>query len=187
MGKYTVIALLVTACLCFGCSQPAHPPKAKPTEKATRLEPVPGPKHIALKMGTVYQTSVAVPLATQAEGNASETLPSNGYFRATSDHPDGWYEVTVSDGSSDYTRWLDAKKLDGQSLRECPGHQVVPSQLSEQYNLKAEGNSAGQVYITDTGKKFHRADCRSLKESRIPCSRVDAQGNGYTPCSLCNP
>ena len=43
------------------------------------------------------------------------------------------------------------------------------------------------VYITKTGKKYHRANCRYLSRSKIPTSLKDAKANGYTPCSVCNP
>jgi competence protein ComEC len=43
------------------------------------------------------------------------------------------------------------------------------------------------VYITDTGKKYHTATCRSLGKSKIPISLKDAKAQGYTPCSVCKP
>lgn len=42
------------------------------------------------------------------------------------------------------------------------------------------------VFITKTGKKYHRDGCSYLK-SRIPISLKDAKARGYTPCSRCNP
>jgi micrococcal nuclease len=43
------------------------------------------------------------------------------------------------------------------------------------------------VYITKTGKKYHRAICRYLSRSKIPTTLKDAKANGYTACSVCNP
>jgi hypothetical protein len=43
------------------------------------------------------------------------------------------------------------------------------------------------VYITKTGKKYHRTNCRYLSRSKIPTSLKDAKANGYTACSVCNP
>jgi hypothetical protein len=45
------------------------------------------------------------------------------------------------------------------------------------------------VYITKSGKKFHRAICRTLRRSKkkIAISRQDAIKKGYTPCKACNP
>jgi micrococcal nuclease len=43
------------------------------------------------------------------------------------------------------------------------------------------------VYITKTGKKYHRATCRYLSRSKISTSLKEAKANGYGPCSVCNP
>ena len=41
------------------------------------------------------------------------------------------------------------------------------------------------VYITDTGKKYHRDGCQYLRESRHAISLEDAQNEGYSPCKKC--
>lgn len=43
------------------------------------------------------------------------------------------------------------------------------------------------VYVTNTGKKYHRAGCSYLKKSSNPMSLSSAKAAGYTPCSRCNP
>lgn len=43
------------------------------------------------------------------------------------------------------------------------------------------------VYITATGKKFHRAGCASLSKSKIEINRSDALNEGYEPCKRCQP
>jgi len=43
------------------------------------------------------------------------------------------------------------------------------------------------VYITKTGKKYHRAGCRYLSQSKISTTLKDAKANGYTACSVCRP
>jgi micrococcal nuclease len=43
------------------------------------------------------------------------------------------------------------------------------------------------VFITRTGKKYHRVGCRYLSKSIIPISLKDAKQRGYTPCSECHP
>lgn len=42
------------------------------------------------------------------------------------------------------------------------------------------------VYITRTGKKYHRDSCSYLRYSKIPISLADAK-RGYSPCSVCKP
>ncbi len=43
------------------------------------------------------------------------------------------------------------------------------------------------VYITKTGKKYHKGDCSYLKQSKIQTTKKEAIANGYTACSRCNP
>ena len=47
-------------------------------------------------------------------------------------------------------------------------------------------NNETQVYITYTGKKYHRDGCRYLK-SRIASTVSKAQSSGLTPCKVCKP
>ena len=49
-----------------------------------------------------------------------------------------------------------------------------------------EPGETGQVYVTRTGKKYHRDGCRSLRKSKFPMSLVEAKQK-YSPCSRCNP
>ena len=44
-----------------------------------------------------------------------------------------------------------------------------------------------EVYITDTGSKYHRGSCRHLKHSKYPIMRSDAIAQGYEPCKVCSP
>ena len=43
------------------------------------------------------------------------------------------------------------------------------------------------VYLTKTGKKYHREGCRSLSKSKRPMSLKDATERGFTPCKVCRP
>ena len=43
------------------------------------------------------------------------------------------------------------------------------------------------VYITKTGKKYHKGSCRYLKKSKIKISLKDACKRGYTSCKVCKP
>ena len=46
---------------------------------------------------------------------------------------------------------------------------------------------AQTVYVTKTGKKYHRSGCSFLKTTSSSISLQDAVDQGYTPCSRCNP
>ena len=43
------------------------------------------------------------------------------------------------------------------------------------------------VYVTRTGKLYHRDGCRYLRQSKIPSTLKDAVERGYGPCSVCKP
>lgn len=42
------------------------------------------------------------------------------------------------------------------------------------------------VYVTKTGKKYHRGTCQHLRQSKIPMDLEDAR-KIYSPCSVCKP
>ncbi len=45
---------------------------------------------------------------------------------------------------------------------------------------------AATVYVTRTGRKYHREGCRFLSKSKIPIKRNDA-ADRYEPCGVCKP
>lgn len=46
--------------------------------------------------------------------------------------------------------------------------------------------AAGSVFVTKSGKKYHRDGCNYLSKSKIPIALADAQTR-YQPCSVCDP
>ena len=69
------------------------------------------------------------------------------------------------------------------SLALLMGGAPQPQPTPQQSDQKKEIT----VYITRTGKKYHRAGCSSLRSSSIPISLKDAKAKGYTPCKVCHP
>jgi len=53
--------------------------------------------------------------------------------------------------------------------------------------LYAQNTDKITVYITNTGGKYHKATCGSLKKSKIPIALEDAKKRGYEPCKVCKP
>jgi methylphosphotriester-DNA--protein-cysteine methyltransferase len=43
------------------------------------------------------------------------------------------------------------------------------------------------VYITNTGTKYHRETCNSLRRSKIPVTMEQAIERGYEACRVCKP
>ena len=76
-----------------------------------------------------------------------------------------------------------AKTSDGKSviLNENGTWQYLTNNTSKQKN-----NNEYQVYITYTGKRYHKDGCRYLK-SRIPSTISEATSKGLTPCKVCRP
>lgn len=48
-------------------------------------------------------------------------------------------------------------------------------------------NSETMVHITATGKKYHRAGCRTLQKSDTEVTLDEAKSMGLSPCGICNP
>ena len=68
---------------------------------------------------------------------------------------------------------------------ETPAPTQTPkSAPSSQTTLQYEGAT---VYITKSGKKFHRETCSSLSKSKIPILYEDACQKNYTACGRCKP
>jgi hypothetical protein len=48
-------------------------------------------------------------------------------------------------------------------------------------------SSSTAVYITKTGSKYHRANCRYLRYSKRKVTLKWAKSHGYTACKVCRP
>jgi competence protein ComEC len=59
----------------------------------------------------------------------------------------------------------------------CPVALPVPPQPSTQTQPDPKAQT---VYVTRTGKKYHRDGCRYLAASKSPMSLKDAKAKGYT-------
>ena len=69
----------------------------------------------------------------------------------------------------------------------CATISIVPSTAAQPAPKRAEQPKEQIVYITHTGKRYHRGGCRYLSKSKMPMSLSDAKQNGYTPCKVCHP
>ncbi len=71
----------------------------------------------------------------------------------------------------------EAAKAEEEATAKAKAAEEAQNSVSNEYT----------VYITNTGKKYHAGGCQYLKKSKIAISESDAQAQGYTPCSRCNP
>ena len=65
------------------------------------------------------------------------------------------------------------------------GREEIITSVQEAPALNEESQPEA-VYVTRTGKKYHRESCSSLRRSKIQISLEDAK-QGYGPCGRCNP
>ena len=72
---------------------------------------------------------------------------------------------------------------------QTPSAYTVPAAEAESKATKQPQQPQNQtetVYVTKTGKKYHRDGCRSLSKSKIPISLEEARTR-YDACSVCKP
>lgn len=62
----------------------------------------------------------------------------------------------------------------------------APTYADETQTVSQE-NASSQVYVTASGKKYHRSDCTYLSKSKQSISLSEAKSKGYSPCSKCKP
>jgi hypothetical protein len=51
----------------------------------------------------------------------------------------------------------------------------------------AEEPRVQTVYVTRTGKRYHREGCRHLVKSKLPITLREAKQYHYIPCKICHP
>lgn len=65
---------------------------------------------------------------------------------------------------------------------------VSATKSTETYSSSSDSSDISNsqtVYITKTGKKYHRAGCSYLRKSKIAIDLKSAKASGYTACSRC--
>lgn len=70
------------------------------------------------------------------------------------------------------------------AAKETKSKQHTPTK--SRYVAPEDKKSSETVYITNTGRKYHRSGCRFLK-SKHAISKKAAIQQGYQPCGTCNP
>ena len=77
--------------------------------------------------------------------------------------------------------------LSGTIRFRSDGQKITPLSSTARQNAPSlTRTSVTTVYITETGTKYHRTDCRYLKNSRIPIP-ISELSSKYTPCNVCRP
>lgn len=101
--------------------------------------------------------------------------------------------LSYKKADSDDHATANKKTSDGENKQAAGNTIQDKAQSSERISSDKNKTSSGSedhlpmVYVTNTGKKYHRDGCKSLKKSKIAISLSDAQSQGYEPCGICNP
>lgn len=87
--------------------------------------------------------------------------------------------------------WLDGTTPQEQSAHtdkpQNEGSQSSAGSVAAENSVSDSSNSETMVHITATGKKYHRAGCRTLKKSDTEVTLDEAKSMGLSPCGICNP
>lgn len=92
------------------------------------------------------------------------------------DKSDGLIEITA--------KYRTSLKIKGLENINNERH-IVFSRVNFEMKFADADKLGNTVYITKTGARYHRANCRYLYKSKIPISEEEAKKRGYTPCKVC--
>lgn len=67
------------------------------------------------------------------------------------------------------------------------GGAVVRGEIPKPADIASYYKNENIVYVTKSGKKYHKDGCQFLKSSKIMISLEQAVQEGLTPCSKCFP
>lgn len=113
-----------------------------------------------------------------------ETLNILSKYGVTVYRTDAGTVVASSDGNniSLKTTYSSNQAIKGQNNSE----KTTVSKKTDS-TIDTSDKKSKTVYITKTGKKYHKDGCSSLSKSKIAIDKDEAENKGYTPCSKCNP
>ncbi len=83
------------------------------------------------------------------------------------------------------TTQIEELKKTSSILTERKNVRASTSTSSSSVTTTAQNTNSAIVYVTNTGKKYHKSSCSYLKKSKIQMNLSEAQSEGYTPCSRC--
>ena len=129
-------------------------------------------------------TAGAKAYSTAANGNI--TAVSDGKTMTVTPDHDG----TITAGESAEERaQREAQEQAQREAEEQARIQAEQQAAQQQAQQQAASPQDDMVVITQTGEKYHRPDCRTLRRSKNTqtVTRAEAEARGLGPCGVCNP
>lgn len=144
---------------------------------------------------TVYDINTKVPIAVtcnpsdaklesiSCNASGGEFSNDNGEFSFTADK-EGEYTLYVASGDVKSNQLVIS--IEDKTAKEEKKQEELETQKQAEAETQAQQTDAPVVYITNTGGKYHRSTCSTLKDSKIEKRLSEIRGS-YEPCGICNP
>ena len=107
---------------------------------------------------------------------------------------DSWLDGTTPQEQSGAQQNEGSQSSDGSGAGESGSSSSTTGSSSSgsdssaaENSVSDSSNSETMVHNTATGKKYHRAGCRTLKKSDTEVTLDEAKSMGLSPCGICNP
>ena len=148
--------------------------------KIEEVKIVPSQTNMSLELSQSKVLSIDTnsnhPITYQSSHTDVATVDNHGNIQA------------VSSGSTVISASVDGKTTKCNVTVKKPSSQTSSNTTVKKKTQQENTTDIGYtVYITNTGDKYHRGNCRYLKKSKIAISVNDAINQGYDPCKVCRP
>lgn len=152
--------------------------------KIEEVKIIPSQTNIALDLSQSKVLSIDTnsnhPITYQSSNRDVATVDDHGNIQA------------VASGSTVISASVDGKttkcNVTVKKPQEKSNNQTASNSTAQKKTQQKNTTNIGYtVYITNTGDKYHRGNCRYLKKSKIAISVNDAINQGYDPCKVCRP
>lgn len=150
-------------------------------------------RFLAKVMVVICLSAVISPEATAITNTPAITAQAATYSKSTIKQvqqklSNAGYACRKLDGIAGKSTRAAIKKYQRNNGLKVTG--TVNKTLLKALNIKGKSTSSNKketiVYVTETGTKYHRANCRYLWHSKISMKLSEAK-KYYEPCSVCKP
>jgi hypothetical protein len=87
-------------------------------------------------------------------------------------------KMNIQRDTTFYAVWIDLDTLNQQAAAQA---------IQQKQNTERNQNVGYTVYIGRSGTKYHRANCRTLRNGSTAIGVNVAKSRGYAACKICNP